>query len=146
MTIRVAINGFGRIGRLIFRTISERSGIDIIAINDLAEPKIMAHLLKYDTVFGRFDGAINVKDNALIVNGKRTLVYSEKNPLLLPWKQLNIDFAIESTGLFTSKVECEKHIEAGAKYILLTAPSKDAVDATIVMGVNHEMLKPEHKV
>ncbi|OGL46361.1 MAG: type I glyceraldehyde-3-phosphate dehydrogenase [Candidatus Schekmanbacteria bacterium RBG_16_38_10] len=146
MTIRVAINGFGRIGRLIFRTISERSGIDIIAINDLAEPKIMAHLLKYDTVFGRFDGAINVKDNALIVNGKRTLVYSEKNPLLLPWKQLDIDFAIESTGLFTSKAECEKHIEAGAKYILLTAPSKDAVDATIVMGVNHEMLKPEHKV
>ena len=146
MTIRVAINGFGRIGRLIFRTISERSGIDIIAINDLAEPKIMAHLLKYDTVFGRFDGAINVKDNALIVNGKRTLVYSEKNPLLLPWKQLDIYFAIESTGLFTSKAECEKHIEAGAKYILLTAPSKDAVDITIVMGVNHKMLKPEHKV
>ena len=146
MTIRVAINGFGRIGRLIFRTISERSGIDIVAINDLTEPKVMAHLLKYDTVFGRFNGTINVEDNALIVNGKRILVYSEKNPLLLQWKQLDIDFAIESTGLFTSKAECEKHIEAVAKRVLLTAPSKDAVDITIVMGVNHKMLKPEHKV
>ncbi|OHB75080.1 MAG: type I glyceraldehyde-3-phosphate dehydrogenase [Planctomycetes bacterium RBG_16_59_8] len=146
MGIRIAINGFGRIGRLVFRAIQERKGMEIVAINDLTTPDAMAHLLKYDSVFGQFKGTVSSKENALIVNGKEVRVVAEKDPAKLPWKQHEVDFAVESTGVFTTREQCAKHLEAGAKKVLLSAPAKDQVDATVVMGVNHKTLTANHKV
>ena len=146
MAIRVAINGFGRIGRLVFRAMSPRPEFDIVAINDLTDAKTNAHLLKYDTVFGRFEGKVEAKENALIVNGKEIKVVAEKDPVKLPWKAMEIDWVVESTGFFTSRAECAKHLEAGAKRVLLSAPAKDKVDATTVLGVNHTTVKAEDKV
>ena len=141
MAIRIAINGFGRIGRLVFRVMSARPEFDIVAINDVSDVKTNAHLLKYDTVFGRFEGTVEAKEGALVVNGKTVKVLSEKDPSKLPWKDLNIDWAVESTGIFTSRDECAKHLTAGAKRVLLSAPAKDKVDATIVLGVNEDTVK-----
>src|SRR5687768_11761296 len=147
MAIRVAINGFGRIGRLVFRSMTERKGqFEIVAINDLADAKSLAHLLKYDTVHGRFPGEVTADESSLTVNGAKVQILKERDPAKLPWAQMNIDFVIESTGVFTSKADCEKHIQAGAKRVLLTVPPKDAVDATIVLGVNDDKLKREHRI
>lgn len=146
MSIKVAVNGFGRIGRLVFKALVARKEFEVVAINDVTEPKVLAHLLKYDTVFGRFDGTIEAKDNALVINGAKVMVVAEKDPTKLPWKQFEINFVVESTGVFTKRSECAKHLEAGAKRVLLTAPAKDEVDATVVYGINHKTLKPEHKV
>ncbi len=146
MPIRVAINGFGRIGRLVFRNMLKRPTFDVVAINDVADTKTNAHLLKYDTVFGPFDGTVSAKEGALVVNGKDVKVVAEKDPAKLPWKGLEVDWVVESTGVFTSREECAKHLAAGAKRVLLSAPAKDAVDLTIVLGVNHDKLKPEHQV
>ena len=136
MTIKVGINGFGRIGRNVFRVIAEREGIDVVAINDLADARTLSMLLKYDSVHGRFDGDIEAE----------VKLTKEKDPARLPWKELGVDIAIESTGIFTKKADCAKHLEAGAKKVILSAPSKDQLDATIVMGINENELRSEHKI
>ncbi|MBT6228372.1 MAG: type I glyceraldehyde-3-phosphate dehydrogenase [Candidatus Scalindua sp.] len=146
MAIKVGINGFGRIGRNVFRVITEREDIDVVAINDLADARTLSLLLKYDSVHGKFDGNIEVKEDAMVVKGKEIKLTKEKDPARLPWKELGVDIAIESTGIFTKKADCAKHLEAGAKKVILSAPSKDQLDATIVMGINENDLKPEHKI
>ncbi|MFN3533071.1 MAG: type I glyceraldehyde-3-phosphate dehydrogenase [Candidatus Brocadia sp.] len=146
MAIRVGINGFGRIGRNVFRVIAEREGIDVLAINDLADSKSLATLLKYDSVHGRFAGSIEAKEKSLMVNGKEVKLFMEKDPAKLPWKSIGVDIVVESTGLFTSRADCAKHLDAGAKKVILSAPAKDKIDATIVVGVNTSDLKPEHKI
>lgn len=146
MAITVGINGFGRIGRNVFRAIVQRGGMDVLAVNDLADAKSLAILLKYDSVHGKFDGSIEAKERSLLVNGKEVKLLMEKDPAKLPWKALGVDIVIESTGIFTSRAECVKHLDAGAKKVILSAPSKDKIDATIVVGVNNYDLKPEHKI
>ncbi|HZL71612.1 MAG TPA: type I glyceraldehyde-3-phosphate dehydrogenase [Planctomycetota bacterium] len=146
MGIRVAINGFGRIGRLVFRVMAGRPEFDLVAVNDISDTKTNAHLLKYDSVFGPFEGTVSAKEGSLIVNGKEVKVFSEKDPAKLPWGSLNIDWAIESTGVFTSREEVAKHLTAGAKRVLLSAPAKDKVDITTCLGVNLEKVQPDHKV
>jgi glyceraldehyde 3-phosphate dehydrogenase len=146
MSTRIAINGFGRIGRLTFRVMHERGGFDIVAINDLADAKSLAHLLKYDSVHGRFAGAVEAREGEIVVDGKAIKILAEKDPSKLPWAAMKIDFVVESTGVFTKKQDCMLHVQAGAKRVLLTVPPKDEVDAMVVMGVNEETLKPEHKV
>jgi len=138
MTIKVAINGFGRIGRLLYRAAIERNAkIDFVAINDLADAKTLAHLLKYDSVHGRFNADIKTKDNSIIVNGKELKVLSQKDPAMLPWKDLDVYLAVESTGLFTDREGAAKHLQAGAKKVLISAPATNP-DITIVLGVNHD--------
>lgn len=146
MAIKVGINGFGRIGRNVFRVITERDGIDVVAINDLADARTLSILLKYDSVHGKFDGDIEVKEDAIVVKGKEIKLIKEKDPACLPWEELGVDIAIESTGIFTTKSDCAKHLAAGAKKVILSAPSKDQLDATIVMGINENDLRPEHKI
>ena len=146
MAIKVGINGFGRIGRNVFRVITEREDIDVVAINDLADARTLSLLLKYDSVHGKFDGNIEVKEDAMVVKGKEIKLTKEKDPARLPWKELGVDIAIESTGIFTTKADCAKHLEAGAKKVILSAPSKDQLDATIVMGINENELRAEHKI
>jgi glyceraldehyde 3-phosphate dehydrogenase len=148
MAIRIGINGFGRIGRLIYRTILHKPEykFDVLAVNDITDAKTLAYLLKYDTVFGTLKADIKATENEIIINGIKIKVLQVKEPDKLPWRELEIDWAIEATGKFTNRKDCEKHLQAGAKKVLLTAPSKDPVDLTCVMGVNHAMLKPEHKI
>ena len=146
MAIKVGINGFGRIGRNVFRVIAEREGVDVVAINDLADARTLSLLLKYDSVHGRFDGDIEAKEDAIIVKGKEVKLTKEKDPASLPWSELGVDIAVESTGIFTKKADCAKHLEAGAKKVILSAPSKDQLDATIVMGINENDLSAEHKI
>ena len=146
MAIKIGINGFGRIGRNVFRAIAYRGGIDVLAINDLADSKSLEILLKYDSVHGRFDGSVEAKEKSLLVNGKEVKLLMEKDPSNLPWKSLGVDIVIESTGIFTSRADCAKHLDAGAKKVILSAPAKDKIDATIVVGVNTKDLKPEHKI
>ncbi|HHT9104320.1 MAG TPA: type I glyceraldehyde-3-phosphate dehydrogenase [Candidatus Wujingus californicus] len=146
MAIRVGINGFGRIGRNVLRAIIKRGGIDVLAINDLADSKSLAVLLKYDSVHGILQGNVEAKEKSLIVNGKEIQLLMEKDPSKLPWKSMAVDIVIESTGIFTSRAECAKHLDAGAKKVILSAPAKDKIDATIVVGVNTKDLKPEHKI
>jgi glyceraldehyde 3-phosphate dehydrogenase len=146
--IKVAINGFGRIGRLTLRAALNRSDIEIVAVNDLTDSKTLAHLLKYDSVHGKFPGTVAVDGEYLVVNGKKIRVYAERDPGNLPWKDHAIDVVVESTGVFRSRDKITKHIEAGAKKVILTVPSKAAsdVDATVVLGVNDQDIKPEHKI
>ena len=146
MAIRVGINGFGRIGRNVLRAIIKRGGIDVLAINDLADSKSLAVLLKYDSVHGVLQGNVEAKEKSLIVNGEEIQLLMEKDPSKLPWKSMAVDIVIESTGIFTSRAECAKHLDAGAKKVILSAPAKDKIDATIVVGVNTKDLKPEHKI
>lgn len=142
MAINIAINGFGRIGRLVYRVASARKDFNIVAINDIVPADNLAYLLKYDSTHGRFDGDIKAEENAIIVNGKKTLVLSEKDPEKLPWRDLHVDYVVESTGLFTSPETAKKHLTAGAKRVLISAPAKGEIP-TFVMGVNHEKYKPE---
>jgi len=146
--IKVAINGFGRIGRLTLRAALNRSDIEIVAVNDLTNSKTLAHLLKYDSVHGKFPGTVTVDGEYLVINGKKVKVYAERDPGNLPWKEHNIDVVVESTGVFRSRDKISKHLEAGAKKVVLTVPSKaaDDVDATVVLGVNDHDIKPEHKI
>ncbi len=146
MAIRIAINGFGRIGRNVFRILSKNQKFEVVAVNDLGTPDMLAYLLKYDSVHGRFDGQVSHGEGKIVVNGKDVKVFAEKDPAKLPWKDLAVDFAVESTGIFTAKAECQRHLDAGAKRVLLTVPAKDEIDATIVMGVNDKALKKEHKI
>ena len=146
MAIRIAINGFGRIGRHVFKAMSKRPEFEVVVINDLSDAKTLTHLLKYDSIYGRFQGTIAVKEGAFVVNGKDVKVIAEKDPTKLPWAQHNIDFVVESTGVFTKRSDLEKHLAAGAKKVVLTAPPKEPVDAVVVMGVNEDKLKKEHKI
>jgi len=143
MAIKVGINGFGRIGRLLYRAAIERNAkIDFVAINDLADAKTNAHLLKYDSVHGRFPGTVEAQPDRLIVNGKPLKVLSLKDPAALPWKDLGVYMAVESTGLFTDRESASKHLQAGAKKVLISAPAKNP-DVTIVIGVNEKTYDPE---
>lgn len=146
--IRVAINGFGRIGRLTYRAMLQSEGMELVAINDLTNANTLAHLLKYDSVHGKFPGVVSHEEDYLIVNGDRIRVYAEKDPSMLPWGSLNIDVVVEATGVFRSRDKINKHLEAGARKVILTVPAKtsDDVDATIVLGVNNEVLSPDHKI
>ena len=151
MALKVAINGFGRIGRLTLRAMMERKveGIDIVAINDLAPLDINAHLLKYDSNYGRFSGTVRVTDGKLVVNGDEFAVLSERDPAALPWKKLGVDVVIESTGIFTEVAKASAHLAAGAKNVIVSAPLKDSTEdsPTIVLGVNDEIFDPaKHKV
>jgi glyceraldehyde 3-phosphate dehydrogenase len=145
---KVAINGFGRIGRLTFRALLAKKDIEIVAINDLTDNHTLAHLLKYDSVHGKFDGTVDYDDNYLIINGKKINAYEERDPAKLPWKELGVDVVAECTGVFRKRELLEKHLQAGAKKVALSVPSAkpDDVDVTIVLGVNDEKLKPEHKL
>ena len=144
MTIKIAINGYGRIGRNIVRAIFEsrqQKQFDIVAINDLGDSEINAHLTQYDSVHGRFNGDVQVDGKDLVINGDRLTVFSERDPAKLPWKELEVDVVLECTGVFRTRESASKHIQAGAKKVIISAPAKDEVDATIVYGVNHHMLK-----
>jgi glyceraldehyde 3-phosphate dehydrogenase len=144
MSIKVAINGFGRIGRLVFKALYNETGVDIVAINDLTDAATLAHLLKYDSVHGRFGSNVRVEGNKLYAGREGVTVYAEKNPADLPWKELGVDIVVESTGIFTTREKMSLHLQAGARKVLLTAPAKDQLDNTVVMGVNDDTLKPEH--
>ncbi len=144
---KVAINGFGRIGRLVLRAILKfHPEIAVVAINDLTDAKTLAYLLKYDSVHKIFAGEVSNTDDSIIVDGKTIRIYAEKDPETLPWKELGVEYVIEATGVFNTREGAAKHLKAGAAKVILTAPAKDEVDATIVMGVNHTSLKPEHTV
>jgi glyceraldehyde 3-phosphate dehydrogenase len=136
----VAINGFGRIGRLVFRSLIEQKNVTVVAINDITDSKTLAHLLKYDSVHKKFDIPVKVTDDGLEVNGQNIRIFAERDPEKLPWGDLKVEYVIESTGFFTKRPDAEKHIKAGAKKVIITAPAKGE-DATIVMGVNHHTLK-----
>lgn len=144
---KVAINGFGRIGRLVFRATLGKDDIDVVAVNDLTDTRTLAHLLKHDSVHGPLTQEVSYDDENLIVDGKKIRVYAEKNPADLPWKELDVDVAVESTGFFTTREKCALHLEAGAKKVILSAPSKDALDMTIVKGVNeHDYDASKHYI
>ena len=140
MAINIGINGFGRIGRLVFRRVLQQGGFNVVGINDITDAKTLAYLLKYDSVHGIFDGDVKAEENAIVVNGKKYRVTAEKDPSKLPWKELGADIIIEGTGIFTSREKLQPHITAGAKKVLLTAPAKDEIDATVVLGVNDSVL------
>ncbi|AZI25908.1 MULTISPECIES: type I glyceraldehyde-3-phosphate dehydrogenase [Pedobacter] len=142
---KIGINGFGRIGRLVFRAALKR-GLEIVAINDLIEPDYMAYMLKYDTTHGKFDGTIEVVDGNLVVNGKTIRVTAERNPADLKWDAVGVEVVIESTGLFLTRADAEKHIAAGAKKVVFSAPAKDADIPTYVMGVNHDKLTADQTI
>ena len=146
MSVRVGINGFGRIGRLVFREMQNRDGIEVVAINDLTDAKTLAHLLKYDSVHKKFNGVVSAKENSIVVNGKEINISAEKDPANLPWKELNVDVVVEATGVFRKKEQLEKHLAAGAKKVVLTVPAKDQIDNTIVLGVNDNELKDSDKI
>jgi glyceraldehyde 3-phosphate dehydrogenase len=149
MTVKLGINGYGRIGRNVLRALYEsgkRSQLQIVAINDLGDAKINAHLTRYDTAHGRFDKEVKVDGDALVIDGDRIRVLSERDPTKLPWSSLGVDIVLECTGLFTSKAKASKHLEAGARKVLISAPGGDDVDATIVYGVNHGVLRASHTV
>ena len=137
MTIRIGINGFGRIGRLVMRAAAERNDIEVVAINDLLDTDYIAYLLKYDSTHGLFDGEVTVDNNSLVVNGKTIRITSERDPAALKWDEVGVDVVVESTGLFLTKETAAKHIEAGAKKVVMSAPSKDDTPM-FVMGVNQE--------
>lgn len=146
MTIRVAINGFGRIGRQVLQAGYKDKNIEFVAVNDLTDTKTLAHLLKYDSVYGIFPGRIEAKDNSLIIEGKEVKVLTEKEPEKLPWKKLNIDVVVESTGFFTDREGAQKHLKAGARKVLISSPGKNS-DFTIVKGVNEHLYnKKKHHI
>ncbi|MFH1837625.1 MAG: type I glyceraldehyde-3-phosphate dehydrogenase [Candidatus Omnitrophota bacterium] len=146
MAVKVGINGFGRIGRMVFRIMAERGGFEVVAINDLTDAKTLAHLLKYDSTHGKFKGTVEVKGNSLVVNGKEIEILSIKNPAELPWKAKGAQVVIESTGVFRKREQIALHIAGGAKKVILTVPSKDAIDNMIVLGVNDAALKAEDEI
>jgi glyceraldehyde 3-phosphate dehydrogenase len=145
MAKRIAINGFGRIGRITFRNLLEMDGIEIVAINDLTDNHTLAHLLKYDSVQGRFKGEVSSDDQFLYVNGKKIHAIAERDPTKLPWGELNIDVVIESTGRFTDIKSASAHLEAGAKKVVISAPAKGEMP-TVVLGVNDHVIAPEHNI
>ena len=146
MATHVGINGFGRIGRSVFRILSERDDINVVCINDLFENEQLAYLLKYDTVMGIFKKEVTATDDALYVGDQKVVMTEHRDPGAIPWKDLGVDVVIESTGVFRERAPLEKHLTAGAKKVLLTVPAKEEIDATIVLGVNDDDLKAEHRI
>lgn len=144
--MRVAINGFGRIGRSVFRILNSRKDIDVIAINDLFDDKVLAYLLKYDTVMSGFGQQVHLEGDYLVTPNEKVKMLTVKDAKEYPWKELKIDVVVEATGVFRNRASLQPHIDAGAKRVILTVPAKDDIDATIVVGVNDEELKPEHKI
>ena len=141
----VGINGFGRIGRLVFRAAVAQGGIDVKAINDLTDAKTLAHLLKYDSTHGRFDGEVEADGDSLVVNGKTIRIIAERDPAKLPWGEIGAEVVLESTGLFSQREQAEAHIQAGAKKVVISQPAKGE-DLTVVLGVNDDQLKPDHTI
>ena len=144
--MRVGINGFGRIGRSVFRVLNNRDDIDVVAINDIFDKDALTYLLKYDTVMGRFPGDISLDSDILSAGNQKVKLIAERVPEELPWGELGVDIVIESTGIFRMKSQLESHLNAGAKKVILTVPAKDEIDYTVVLGVNDEGLKPEHRI
>ncbi|APF19491.1 glyceraldehyde-3-phosphate dehydrogenase, type I [Caldithrix abyssi DSM 13497] len=146
MGIKVAINGFGRIGRLVFKAAFEDKDVEFVAINDLTDAKTLAHLLKYDSVHGKFPAEVKADGDYIIAGDQKIKVLAVKDPAELPWKELGVEYVIESTGVFRTREKVAKHLQAGAKKVLLTVPAKDEIDNTIVMGVNDDQLRPEDAI
>jgi len=146
MAIKVGINGFGRIGRVVYRLMHGADDFDVVAVNDLTDNKTLAHLLKYDSVHGPFGVSVEVSDDNLVVDGTPVKVLTERDPGKLPWNDLGVDVVLESTGVFRTRDKIQPHLDAGAKKVLLSVPAKDEIDATIVLGVNSDTLKPEDKI
>lgn len=146
MAIQVGINGFGRIGRSVFRIISDRDNMEVVAINDLFDNEQLAYLLKYDTVMGVFDRQVSAEKDAMTVGDHRVAMTEHRDPAKIPWKDLGAQVVIESTGVFRDRASLEKHMAAGAQKVILTVPAKEEIDATIVIGVNDNELKPEHRI
>ena len=144
--MRVAINGFGRIGRSVFRIINERSDVEVVAINDLSEREALIYLLKYDTVMGRFHDKAELTDDILKTSNHTVTLLSGADPAKLPWDDMGVDIVVEATGFFRQKEQLESHLSAGASRVVLTVPAKDEIDYTVVIGVNDDDLKPEHKI
>ena len=147
MSLRVAINGFGRIGRLVFRVLAQDPRFEVVSVNDRATPATLVHLVRHDSTHGRFRGTVELSgESAFRANGREVLVHSEKDPASLPWKHERIDWVVESTGVFTKRADIEKHLVAGAGRVMLTVPPKDALDALVVLGVNETSIRPEHRL
>ncbi|MCZ6572579.1 MAG: type I glyceraldehyde-3-phosphate dehydrogenase [Planctomycetota bacterium] len=144
--VRIGINGFGRIGRAVFRIAHAAGDVEVVGINDLTDDKTLAHLLRYDSVQGRFQGEVRTEEGALLVDGKRIPSMAERDPACIPWGDLGAEVVVESTGVFRTREAVYKHVLAGAKKVVLTVPPKDEIDALIVLGVNDDVLKPEHCV
>ncbi|MEY2715064.1 MAG: hypothetical protein RIT24_1407, partial [Planctomycetota bacterium] len=143
MAVRIAINGFGRIGRLVYRIATARGGFEIVGVNDLVPADNLAYLLKYDSTHGRFDAEVKAEGDAIIVNGKKTTCTAIKDPTQLPWKADGVDYVVESTGLFTAVEDARKHLDAGAKRVLISAPTKSEKEVpTFVYGVNSQKYDP----
>jgi glyceraldehyde 3-phosphate dehydrogenase len=143
---KVAINGFGRIGRAVFRILCKRNDIDVVAINDISDNKGLAYLLKYDTVHGRFPGKISFTDQEMTAGEQTVKMLAVRDPKELPWKEMGVQVVIEATGIFRKREQIAWHLDAGAQKVILTVPAKDAIDATVVLGVNDADLKPEHRI
>jgi len=146
MTVRVGINGFGRIGRSVFRILATRPGVEVVCINDLYDNETLAYLLRYDSVMGRFKGSVSTDEDYLYVDGSKIRMTAERDPASIPWGELGVSIVIESTGVFRTREKIARHLDAGAKRVILTVPAKDEIDAMIVIGVNEEMLQPEHRI
>jgi len=146
MTLRVGINGFGRIGRAVFRILETHSDIEVVAINDLFDPAALRYLLTYDTVMGRFKGEVSLEEGRMVTRHSDVTMLAEKNPSELPWKALAVDVVVEATGVFRAREQLELHLSAGAGRVVLTVPAKDEIDYTVVLGVNDDGLEPGHKI
>ena len=146
MSLRIGINGFGRIGRSVFRILSERPDMQVVAVNDLFDNQQLAYLLKFDTVMGVFPKEVRADEEALYTGDERVLMTAERDPSEIPWGDLGVDVVVESTGVFRHRAKLEKHLEAGARKVVLTVPPKDEIDALVVLGVNDEAVKPEHRI
>jgi len=146
MAVKIGINGFGRIGRMVFRVAAKNKNIEVVGINDLTNAKTLAHLLKYDSTQGKFDGTVEAKETSIVVNGKEIPITAIKAPAEIPWAKYGAEIVIESTGVFAKKEQCLEHIKAGAKKVVLTVPAKDAIDNMIVLGVNDAALKDSDQV
>jgi len=144
--MRIAINGFGRIGRSVFRVLNNHKEIDVVAINDIFDKGALVYLLKYDTVMGRFPGEVNLKDDILIAGHQRVKLLAERIPEQLPWGDMGVDIVVESTGIFRQRSQLENHLSAGAKKVILTVPAKDEIDYTVVLGVNDAGLTKDHRI
>ena len=143
---RIAINGFGRIGRAVFRMVSMRDDIEVVAINDITPNETLAYLTRFDTVYGRYPGVVTLKGDTMTAGTQTVQMLEQKDPAKLPWGKLGVDVVIEATGRFRKREECAWHLEAGAKRVILTVPAKDDVDAMVVVGVNDHLLRPEHRI
>ncbi len=144
--MKIAINGFGRIGRTVFRLLHEREGVEVVGINDITNNEALAYLLRHDTVMGHFNSKAVIEGDTLVTDKWNVKMTAERDPAALPWKELGVDFVVEATGVFRDRASISKHLDAGARKVLLTVPAKDEIDATIVLGVNTDELKAEHRI